>query len=80
MGNKMNKLLIIAILAFSTTVSAGIRCTTDYYGNQTCTGTGDNYGYKSQGTTDYYGNQNWTDNQGNRTTCSTDYYGNYTCN
>jgi len=77
----MKQLIMIAVLAFTiTTVSAGLRCTTDYYGNQTCTGTGDNYGYKSQGSTDYYGNQTWSDNQGNRSTCRTDYYGNVTCN
>ena len=71
---------ISAILFWSTSASAGMSCTTDYFGNVVCNGTGQDSGYSSTTTTDYFGNDVTTDNQGNRQTCSTDYFGNYVCN
>lgn len=73
-------LLVSLTFIFVFAASAGVRCSTDYFGNQTCYGTGTDSGYRSQGSTDYFGNQTWTDNKGNRTRCSTDYFGNTTCN
>jgi len=72
-------LIILSLLAFSSAY-AGVRCTTDYFGNQTCTGTGSDYGYRSTEKKDYFGNSTFKDNKGNRTTCKKDYFGNMTCN
>ena len=77
----MKKLLaFILVFAFAGTVQAGVRCTTDAWGNTTCYGTGDNSGYSSRTTTDAWGNTNTTDNRGNRVRCTTDAWGNVTCN
>ena len=78
----MKKLILsLSILVMSSSVSyAGMRCSKDYWGNVTCTGTGQDSGYSSTTTEDYWGNQTTRDNRGNTTTCSRDYWGNVTCN
>lgn len=77
----MKKLFLISsIVLFSFSASAGLRCSKDYWGNITCTGTGKDSGYSSTTTEDYWGNQTTRDNRGNTTTCSKDYWGNVTCN
>jgi len=72
-------LLILAFASLASTASAGMRCTTDYWGNVKCTGTGQDSGYSTNTTKDYWGNETTTDNRGNRMTCRKDYWGNTTC-
>ena len=83
MNNMKITMLVLPVIlyfGFAFSANAGVRCSTDYFGNQTCYGTGNDSGYRSQGSTDYFGNQTWTDNKGNRTRCTTDYFGNTNCN
>ena len=73
-------LVVLSILFWSGSASAGMSCKTDYFGNYVCTGTGADAGYQSTTKRDYFGNDVTTDNRGNRQTCKTDYFGNYVCN
>ncbi|MDB4234165.1 hypothetical protein N9852_03030 [Alphaproteobacteria bacterium] len=59
---------------------SGQSCNYDYFGNYVCTGTGSDYGYRSETKKDYFGNDKFSDNRGNNMTCKTDYFGNYVCN
>jgi hypothetical protein len=72
--------ILLLLLVFSAASFAGQKCTKDYFGNYTCYGTGQDYGYRSSEQKDYFGNSTWTDNKGNRTKCTYDYLGNYSCN
>jgi uncharacterized protein YraI len=75
------RLLFVALsfIVVSSGANAGLRCSTDYFGNQTCYGTGQDSGYTQRRSTDYFGNDTYRDNRGNTTRCSTDYFGNYNC-
>jgi hypothetical protein len=70
----------MSLILFASAANAGMRCSTDYWGNQTCYGTGQDSGYQQRRSTDYFGNDTYRDNRGNTMRCSTDYFGNYTCN
>ena len=74
--------VIVALITttFNTLAEAGMRCSTDYFGNTTCTGTGSSSGYNTRSSTDYFGNTTIRDNYGNSMRCSRDYFGNVNCN
>ena len=57
---------------------AGIRCSTDFYGNTRCTDSGS--GLSSTSRTDFYGNTRTNFSNGSSMTCRTDFYGNLNCN
>ena len=77
---KKTVLLVAFSMMFVSQAFAGLNCSTDYFGNTTCYGTGEDSGYSSTTSEDYFGNTTTRDNSGNTTTCSTDYFGNVTCN
>lgn len=72
-------ILAAAVVAFSVSANAGVRCSKDYFGNVTCYGTGQDSGYSSRTTEDYFGNTTTRDNRGNTVRCRKDYFGNVTC-
>ena len=76
----MFRYIFILSLMFSSFSFAGQSCKYDYFGNWVCTGTGNNYGFRSETKKDYFGNDVYRDNRGNNFTCKTDYFGNYVCN
>ena len=78
-------LIIISLILFSSSLTAGSSCHFDYWGNYICTSTGNTGNWNSQTTTDYWGNDNTTiyDNDSNSSSsysCHFDYWGNYICN
>ena len=88
---KKISMLIVALAIFAgaqmlvpNKSEAGMKCSTDFYGNTTCVETGgDPYSGGSvwKGSkTDIYGNQNWSSNTGQSFSCRTDFYGNLVCN
>ena len=72
----------LMFFAFEMTVpkssEAGVRCSTDFYGNTNCVNT--TTGFSSRTSTDFYGNDNTSFSDGTRMRCSYDFYGNYNCN
>lgn len=78
---RFTALTISALLfMFAFSAHAGLRCTTDHWGNQTCYGTGSDTGYSSRTTTDHWGNTQTYDSNGDSYRCTTDHWGNVTCN
>jgi hypothetical protein len=72
----MRYLLMMSFIMFLSSGSyAQTKCTTDYFGNTTCTGSD---GTTMRGSTDYFGNETWRDNRGNTVRGTTDYFGNKT--
>ncbi len=62
--------------------NAGYRCSTDYFGNQTCRGTINGQRVNTRTTTDYFGNTTTRGTVGGQNfnqRCSTDYFGNVNC-
>ena len=77
----MKKFTITAIITgLSLSAMSGTSCSTDYFGNINCTGTGQDTGYSSTTRTDYFGNGHYSDNRGNNVTCTKDYFGTIHCN
>ena len=61
---------------------AGYTCSTDYFGNTTCSGTINGQSINTTTSTDYFGNTTTTGTVGGEyysESCSTDYFGNTTC-
>ena len=77
----MKKIFFTAIIFFSliTSIYAGMRCSTDAWGNTSCRGTGNDIGYNTRSSTDSWGNTTIRDNRGNSLRCSTDAWGNTNC-
>ena len=72
-----------SIAAFSLSANAGYSCSTDYFGNETCSGTMNGQRINTTSSTDYFGNTTTTGTVGGKSfnqTCSTDYFGNTNCN
>ncbi len=77
----MKKLItLVTISIISLSAFSGTTCSYDILGTYNCTGTGNDFGYRSSTTTDILGNDHYRDNRGNRAICSTDILGNYVCN
>jgi len=76
------KILIvtIALILGISIANAGVSCKYDFLGNYVCTGTGSDFGYRSEQRKDFLGNDTFKDNRGNRMKCRTDFLGNYVCN
>ena len=77
----MKKIIVSTLLyLISASLFAGMTCREDYFGNTTCTGTGNDAGYDYNIRKDYFDNHHYYDNKGNTMTCRTDFFGNYNCN
>ena len=74
--------LAITGVVFAPQATAQYRCSTDFFGNQNCSGTINGQRMNTRTSTDYFGNVNTTGTVGGqrfRQTCREDYFGNVNC-
>lgn len=77
----MKKLItLVTISIISLSAFSGTTCSYNVFGEYICTGTGNDFGYRSSTTTNVFGEDIYKDNRGNTAICSTDVFGNYVCN